>query len=125
MSLFYLPGCKFAKYDPKASNKLVSFCKSYLDTQVLGCCSKDFNMPKPDDTVLYVCPTCALIMKESNPGVTLKVFMKLFSNTMKHSVLVTIRITLKTKPVFSGWIYKRRKSRYRTAGDQGKTLLFS
>lgn len=72
MSLFYLPGCKFTKYDPKASNKLVSFCKSYLDTQVLGCCSKDFNMPKPDDTVLYVCPTCALIMKESNPGVTLK-----------------------------------------------------
>ena len=72
MSLFYLPGCKFTKYDPKASNKLVSFCKSYLDTQVLGCCSKDFNMPKPGDTVLYVCPTCALIMKESNPGATLK-----------------------------------------------------
>lgn len=72
MSLFYLPGCKFTKYNPKASNKLVSFCKSYLDTQVLGCCSKDFNMPKPGDTVLYVCPTCALIMKESNPGVTLK-----------------------------------------------------
>lgn len=72
MSLFYLPGCKFTKYDPKASNKLASFCKSYLDAQVLGCCSKDFNMPKPGDTILYVCPTCALIMKESNPGVTLK-----------------------------------------------------
>lgn len=72
MSLFYLPGCKFTKYDPKASNKLASFCKSYLDAQVLGCCSKDFSTPKTGDTVLYVCPTCALIMKESNPGVALK-----------------------------------------------------
>lgn len=72
MSLFYLPGCKFTKYDPTASNKLASFCKSCLDAQVLGCCSKDFGTPKTGDTVLYVCPTCALIMKESNPGVALK-----------------------------------------------------
>lgn len=72
MSLFYLPGCKFTKYDPAASDKLAYFCKSRLDAQVLGCCSKDFNTPRPGDTVLYVCPTCALIMKESNSSVTLK-----------------------------------------------------
>lgn len=72
MSLFYLPGCKFTKYDPAASNKLAYFCKSCLDAQILGCCSKDFDTPKTGDTVLYVCPTCALIMKESNPGVALK-----------------------------------------------------
>lgn len=72
MSLFYLPGCKFTKYDAAASDKLAYFCKSCLDAQVLGCCSKDFNTPRPGDTVLYVCPTCALITKESNPGVALK-----------------------------------------------------
>lgn len=72
MPLFYLPGCKFTKYDPAASDKLAYFCKSCLDAQVLGCCSKDFTTPRPGDTVLYVCPTCALIMEESNLGVTLK-----------------------------------------------------
>ena len=29
-------------------------------------------MPKANDTVIYVCPTCALIMQESNPSVKLK-----------------------------------------------------
>ena len=57
MSLFYLPGCKFTKYNPTASDKLAYFCESYLDAQVLGCCSKDFNAPKPGDTVLYVACT--------------------------------------------------------------------
>lgn len=29
-------------------------------------------MPKANDTVIYVCPTCALIMQESSPSVKLK-----------------------------------------------------
>lgn len=72
MTTFYLPGCKFTKLDPQASKALIRFCKEQLDAIILGCCSKEFAMPKANDTVIYVCPTCALIMQESSPSVKLK-----------------------------------------------------
>ena len=72
MTTFYLPGCKFTKLDPQASKALIRFCKEQLDEIILGCCSKEFAMPKANDTVIYVCPTCALIMQESSPSVKLK-----------------------------------------------------
>ena len=72
MTTFYLPGCKFTKLDPQASKALIRFCKEQLDAIILGCCSKEFAMPKANDTVFYVCPICALIMQESSPSVKLK-----------------------------------------------------
>lgn len=72
MTTFYLPGCKFTKLDPQASKALIRFCKEQLDAIILGCCLKEFAMPKANDTVIYVCPTCALIMQESSPSVKLK-----------------------------------------------------
>lgn len=72
MTTFYLPGCKFTKLDPQASKTLIRFCKEQLDAIILGCCSKEFATPKENDTLIYVCPTCALIMQESNPSVKLK-----------------------------------------------------
>lgn len=72
MTTFYLPGCKFTKLDPQASKALIRFCKEQLDAIILGCCSKEFATPKANDTVIYVCPTCALIMQESSPSVKLK-----------------------------------------------------
>ena len=72
MTTFYLPGCKFTKLDPQASKTLIRFYKEQFDAIILGCCSKEFATPKENDTVIYVCPTCALIMQESNPSVKLK-----------------------------------------------------
>lgn len=123
MSLFYLPGCKFTKCDPTASDKLAYFCESYLDAQVLGCCSKDFNAPKPGDTVLYVCPTCALIMKESNPSAKLKSvyeavleYEELLKRTVGHTNKVgnnalnnATSNAIQTKPSFH-WIDLKKKA---------------
>lgn len=71
MSLYYLPGCHFTELDPRASKALVSFAKTYLGAHILGCCSKQYDKPQNGDTVIYVCPTCALIMAEANPSVNL------------------------------------------------------
>ena len=71
MSVFYLPGCHFAKYDPQASKALIAFTKEYLHANILGCCSKQYDKPNAGDTVIYVCPTCSLIMSEANPSAKL------------------------------------------------------
>lgn len=71
MSVFYLPGCHFTEYDPQASKALIAFAKEYLNANILGCCSKQYDKPNAGDTVIYVCPTCALIMSEANPSVKL------------------------------------------------------
>lgn len=115
MTTFYLPGCKFTKLDPQASKALIRFCKEQLDAIILGCCSKEFAMPKANDTVIYVCPTCALIMQESSPSVKLK---SIYEVVLEYDCLPT-----KKKPL--SWVdLKKEKLPYKTAGVPEITQTF-
>lgn len=115
MTTFYLPGCKFTKLDPQASKTLIRFYKEQFDAIILGCCSKEFATPKENDTVIYVCPTCALIMQESNPSVKLK---SIYEVVLEYDSLPT-----KKKPL--SWVdLKRKKLPYKTAGVLEITQTF-
>lgn len=115
MTTFYLPGCKFTKLDPQASKTLIRFYKEQFDAIILGCCSKEFATPKENDTVIYVCPTCALIMQESNPSVKLK---SIYEVVLEYDSLPT-----KKKPL--SWVdLKKEKIPYKTAGVLEITQTF-
>ena len=71
MATYFYPGCKFTAHDKQASKALVAYCKTKLNAHIAKCCSIDYAIAQPEDTVLYICPTCALILAEANPGIHL------------------------------------------------------
>ncbi len=72
MTVYYFPGCKYKAHNPEASGKLAAYLDRHHGIVTTGCCSIDHVLPGSEDTVLYQCPTCGLILAESSSHSELK-----------------------------------------------------
>lgn len=67
MAIYFFPGCKYSKYNPKSSDILKSYLLEKYDISIAGCCSLDYKKLNSQDCAIFVCPTCAAILEESAP----------------------------------------------------------
>lgn len=65
MSMIYFPSCKFTAKHPIISGKIVHYLKEKCAAQAVGCCRTDLNKITDNDTVIYICNTCAAFAVES------------------------------------------------------------
>ena len=66
MTSFFFPGCKNSAKNPAGMAALKEYLGERFDVVSCGCCSVDHVLPKANDTALYQCPTCGLILAESS-----------------------------------------------------------
>ncbi len=66
MTVYFFPGCKYRAHDPEKTEKLSEYLSKKHGVVTTGCCSIDHVLPGSEDTVLYQCPTCGLILAESS-----------------------------------------------------------
>lgn len=66
MSQIYLPSCKFTVYSPKASEIIKKYLSDNYDMQIAGCCRPNHKNFTSDDTIVYICNTCAAFCREDS-----------------------------------------------------------
>lgn len=66
MSTIYLPSCKFTAYSPETSGKIKSYLTEKHGAKITGCCRPNHKKFTVEDTVLYVCNSCAAFTRESS-----------------------------------------------------------
>ena len=64
MTEYYFRGCKYLAHNPEGTQKLFEYLKKH-GVSLLECCSVDCVIPNEEDTVIFQCPTCGLILEES------------------------------------------------------------
>lgn len=65
MSMIYFPSCKFTAKYPKLSKAVKNYMKERFCAETAGCCRPILNKVTNEDTLIYVCNTCATFFKES------------------------------------------------------------
>lgn len=83
MPLLYFPGCKYTAHNPVASQKIQNYVAKNYQAQIAACCSIDYKKPTPGQTCVYVCPTCAGILRESAPQAKVISIWELLQNDHK------------------------------------------
>lgn len=66
MSYSYFPSCKFTQYSAKTSKQVCTYMKDVHNAKIAGCCRVNHGQLTPDETVVYICNTCAAICEESS-----------------------------------------------------------
>lgn len=66
MAMIYFPSCKFTAKYPRLSGTIKNYLQKTFDAEVAGCCRPSLSKISKDDTVVYVCNTCATFFKESS-----------------------------------------------------------
>lgn len=66
MAMVYFPSCKFTAYSLEASRKIQSYLAENYNAQISGCCRPNHQHITPQDTVVYICNTCAAICREDS-----------------------------------------------------------
>lgn len=66
MSMIYLPSCKFTSYSPEGSKQIKSYLSENYDIKITGCCRPNHKNFTPDDTIVYICNTCAAFTEEDS-----------------------------------------------------------
>lgn len=64
MGLIYFPSCKFTAKYPQLSMTIKSYLREVFGAEIAGCCRPSLNKIRSDDTLVYVCNTCATFFKE-------------------------------------------------------------
>ena len=60
--LFYYPSCKFIARFPEAGTKIKSYLAGRYEPK--GCCRADLASITSDDTIVYICNSCAAFFEE-------------------------------------------------------------
>lgn len=68
MSMIYYPSCKFTSYAQEASKKIQVYLATNYDAQIEGCCRPSHQNLNSNDTVIYICNTCAAFCTENSPA---------------------------------------------------------
>ena len=66
MATVYYPSCKFTAYSPASSQKIQSYLAEKFSVQMLGCCRPEHKNRVQEDTVVYICNTCAAFAQETS-----------------------------------------------------------
>lgn len=66
MPTIYLPSCKFTAYSPGSSKRIKKYLSENYDMQITGCCRTNHKKFTSDDTVVYICNTCAAFCREDS-----------------------------------------------------------
>lgn len=65
--MIYYPSCKFIAQFPQASKKIQDYLSERYDIKIAGCCKASLKSITTDDTIIYICNTCAAFFDESTP----------------------------------------------------------
>lgn len=66
MTMIYLPSCKFTIYSPESSKRIKEYLIANHDIQVWGCCRPNHKKLTNEDTVVYICNSCAAFSREDS-----------------------------------------------------------
>lgn len=68
MSRIYFPSCRFTAKYPETSKEIQKYLKDSHGAAVAGCCKAGLGAITDEDTILYICGSCAIISNESTPA---------------------------------------------------------
>lgn len=75
MSIIYFPSCKFTAKFPEVSIKIKQYMADRHGAEVAGCCKRRLDSLTEEDTIVYICNTCAALCEEgSRAGKTVSVW---------------------------------------------------
>ena len=66
MNTVYFPSCKLTAYAPDSSTKIKAYLQERFNIASAGCCRPGHKKITQEDTVVYICNTCAAIIRESS-----------------------------------------------------------
>ena len=67
MTDIYFPSCNYSRYSPTNSRKIQNYLSSRHNLKITSCCSLEYQQLTAENTAVFVCPTCAAILRESAP----------------------------------------------------------
>lgn len=85
MPMMYLPSCKFTAYSPEASKRIKAYLTEHYEVQIGGCCRPGHKKLTADDTVIYICNTCAAFCQEDSPAEKIISIWELLDNDEQFS----------------------------------------
>lgn len=68
MATIYFPSCKFTAQYPLQSEKIKDYMKDRHGAKIARCCKPGLASITGEDTVVYICNTCAAFFRESTPA---------------------------------------------------------
>jgi len=65
----YYPSCNFQGLFPETAARIRKYLLTRPDAVIAGCCHKTQDLPGSGDTILAVCMSCMLCLRETRPDV--------------------------------------------------------
>lgn len=66
MSLLYFPSCKFTAQYPEVSKRIKAYLSDRHGAEIAGCCKQSLASVGAGDVIVYICNTCAALIRESS-----------------------------------------------------------
>lgn len=85
MSLVYFPSCKFTAQYPEISKKVKSYLRDGHGAEIAACCRARLDKITGEDTIVYICNTCAAFSRESTPAAKVVSVWELLSDDAHFS----------------------------------------
>jgi len=81
MATIFFPACKILGKYPEISQKIEAYLKlQFDDLKVESCCKTSLNRITSEDTVIYICTSCVMYVRDNTPAKTLISLWEIIDN---------------------------------------------